>query len=80
MYDVGEQIVVFQPVTRVDAFIVDRQGAGPDTPLILSRGMCPELPRKHVQDLLADPPALCERCEREVVGVHFPESCKGILS
>ena len=37
--------------------------------------MSPELPGEDVQDLLADPAALRERREREVVRVHLPQTC-----
>ena len=34
VYDVGQQVVVPQPVLRVDLFVVHRQGAVQDTPFL----------------------------------------------
>ena len=36
----------------------------------------PELAAKHLEYLLADPAALGERGEGEVVGVHLAQACK----
>ena len=38
--------------------------------------MSPELAAKHLEYLLADPAALGERGEGEVVGVHLAQACK----
>lgn len=75
MHDVREQIVVLEPVVRVDPVVVDRQRAGPDAALVLRGRVRSEFPGEHVENLLADPPALSERCERKVVGVHLSEAC-----
>ena len=42
--------------------------------------MSPELAAEHLEDLLADPAALGERGEGEVVGVHFAQTWKKIMS
>lgn len=34
VHDVGQQIVVFQPVINVHFFVIDRQRAGLDAPLL----------------------------------------------
>lgn len=73
VHDVGQQVVVFEFVVDVHLLVVDGEGAALDAPLIFLGGVRSELPREHVQDLLADPAALGERGEGEVVRVDFPQ-------
>ena len=97
MDDVGEQVVVPQPVVHVHLLVVDRQRSIEDTSLLkkakspmvssvstrileplnthifLDR-VSPELAAEHLEDLLADPAALGERGEGEVVGVHLAQA------
>lgn len=80
MNDVCQEVVVFEPVVGIYPFVVDCEGASSDAPLVLSCGVGPELPRKHIENLLADPPPFCEGRECEVVRVNFPEACKKLVS
>lgn len=73
--DVGQEIVVPQPVVHVHLLIVDGQGAGADATLVLLGRVSAKLPREHLEDLLPHPPALRERGEGEVIRVHFPQPC-----
>ena len=99
MDDVGEQVVVPQPVVHVHLLVVDRQRSIEDTSLLKQRKfpwslvvfqreyaslirathifldrVSPELAAEHLEDLLADPAALGERGEGEVVGVHLAQA------
>ena len=93
MDDVGEQVVVPQPVVHVHLLVVDRQRSVEDTsllkraksPMVCLSGIIrtthifldrvsPELAAEHLEDLLADPAALGERGEGEVVGVHLAQA------
>lgn len=67
---------MFESVVGRHFLVVDGERARLDAAFIFLRGVSSELPGEHVQDLLADPSALRERGEREVVRVHFSESCK----
>ena len=58
MDDVGEEVVVLEPVVDADLLVVDGQRAGVDAPLVFLGGVRPELPGKDIQDLLSDPTAL----------------------
>lgn len=80
MDDVCQEVVVFESVVGIHPFVVDSEGAGPDAPLVLSCGMSPELPREHIENLLADPSPFREGRECEVVRVNFPEACKKLVS
>lgn len=76
MNDVGEQIVMFESIVGVDSFVVDCEGASPDTPFVLSGGMSPELPCEDIEDLFPDPSSFGERCKCEVIRINFPKACK----
>ena len=65
---------MLQSVVRVNPLVVDGQGSRSDAPFILSCRMGSEFPREDIENFLADPPAFCECCEREVVWVDFPEA------
>lgn len=55
-----------------------RSGSWRNTHIFFGR-MCSELSGEDVQDLLADPAALGERREREVVRVDLAETCNDII-
>lgn len=74
MNNVGKQIIMLKPVIGVYPVVVDGERPSPDAALVLRCWVSPELPREHIQDLLAHPPAFGERRKCEVVGVHFPEA------
>lgn len=76
MHDVGQQIVVPQPVVHVHLLIVDGQSAGTDATLVLLRRVRTKLSREHLEDLLPHPSPLRERGEGEVIRVHFPQPCE----
>lgn len=65
---------MFKSVVGINPFIVDGECASPDASLVFCCGMRPELSGEDVEDLLSDPPAFGECCEREVIGVDFPET------
>lgn len=73
--DVGEKVVVPQPVVDVDLLVVDRERARAYAPLVLLGRVGPELPGEHLEDLLAHPAALREGREGEVVRVDLTETC-----
>ena len=58
MDDVGEEVVVLEPVVDSDLLVVNGQRARVDAPLVFLRRVRTELPRKDIQDLLAHPTAL----------------------
>ena len=64
-----------QPIVDVDLLVVDRERAGAYAALVLLGRVGAELAREHLQDLLADPAALRERREGEVVRVHLAQTC-----
>lgn len=78
MHDVGKQVIMFESVVWIDSLIIDGEGTSSNTPLVLSRGVSPELPGEHVEDPLAYPSSFGESCEREVVRIYFPETCNNV--
>lgn len=76
MNNVGEEVIMLQPVVGIYSLVVDGEGTSSDAPLVLSCRVRSELSREHVEYLLSDPSAFRERGECEVVGVYFPEACK----
>ena len=48
MDDVGEEVVVLEPVVDADLLVVDGQRAGVDAPLVFLGGVRPELPGKDI--------------------------------
>lgn len=74
VYDVSQEIVVPQSVIDVHLLIVDRQGAGANTPLVFLGWMGTEFPRKDFQDLLADPSTFRECREGKVIGIYLTET------
>lgn len=65
---------MLEPVVGGHLFVINRQLARVNAPLVLLGRMRPELTREHVQNLLAHPPTFRERCEGKVVGIHFPQA------
>lgn len=69
--DVSQEVVVPQPVVNVHFLVVDRQGAGANTSLVLLGRMGAKFSREHLQDLLADPSTFRECREGEVIRIHL---------
>lgn len=74
MHDVGQKVVVAQAIVQVDLVVVDGQSAVQNTPFVFLDGMSAKLPAEHLEDLLADPTALCERGEGEVIRINLPQA------
>lgn len=72
MDNVREKVVVLKSVVGIDSFVVDGECASPDASLVFRCGVRPELSSEDIEDLLPDPPAFGECCEREVIRVDFP--------
>lgn len=46
--DISEEVVVLEPVVRVDLLVVDGEGPSADTALIFRRWVSSELSRKNI--------------------------------
>lgn len=62
---------MFQFVIYWHFFVIDGERPGFDAALVLLRGMGAEFASEDVENLLANPAALRERREGEVIRIHF---------
>lgn len=74
MHNIGQQIVVLQPIVNGHLLEIDGQCPGLDAAFIFLSWMCPELLGEYVEYLFANPASLCEGCEREVIWIDFSQT------
>lgn len=79
VHDVGQEVVVPQPVVHLDLLVVHGQGAGAYAALVLLGRVGAKLAGENLEDLLADPATLRERGEGEVVRVNLSQTWKVIF-